>query len=128
MKMEIENLNVFKKSHELTLDLYQLTAGFPKEEKFGLTSQIRRASSSICANLMEGSHRNNKKEYRQFAGISRGSAGELKYHLLLAKDLQYISDKNYLHYLDTVSEVTKMLHGLVRSLDDNYSHSHPHSH
>jgi len=113
-----ENLKVFEKSHLLTLNLYQLTRSFPTEEKFGLTSQIRRSSSSICANLMEGSHRNNTGEYRQFAGISRGSAGELKYHLLLAKDLQYISENNYKKCLGTVNEVSKMLHGLVKSLRD----------
>ena len=65
----VEDLVVFKKSHQLTLDLYNLTKKFPADEKFGLISQIRRASSFICANLMEGSHRNNRKEYRQFVGI-----------------------------------------------------------
>ena len=126
--MSIEGLKVFKKSHELTLDLYKLTGEFPPEEKFGLTSQIRRASASICANLIEGSHRNNRKEYRQFAGISRGSAGELKYHLLLAKDLTYISEDNYQSCLGEVNEISRMLHGLVRSLDGAPSHSHSHSH
>lgn len=120
--MFVENLEVFKKSHKLTLDLYQLTARFPSEEKFGLTSQIRRASSSVCANLMEGSHRNNKKEYRRYAGISRGSVGELKYHLLLAKDLNYISGDNYQNYIGMTNEVSKMLHGLVNSLDE-YAHT-----
>jgi len=116
--MEVENLKVFEKSHLLTLDLYKLTTRFPAEEKFGLISQIRRASSSICANLMEGSHRNNTGEYRQFAGISRGSAGELKYHLLLAKDLSYISGNNYQRHISEITEITKMLHGLIKSLGD----------
>ena len=127
--MSVENLDVFKKSHELTVDLYKLTSKFPSEEKFGLTSQIRRASSSICANLMEGSYRNHTKEYRQFAGISRGSAGELKYHLLLAKDLKYISENDYKNHFKTVDDVGRMLHGLVRSLDTpRHSHGHSHSH
>ena len=124
----VENLEVFKKSHKLTVDLYKITTQFPSEEKFGLTSQIRRSSSSICANLIEGSHRNNTKEYRQFAGISRGSAGELKYHLLLAKDLNYISEDSYKNCLGTVNEVSRMLHGLVQSLGDPHPHPHPHSH
>jgi four helix bundle protein len=124
--MSVENLKVFKKSHELTLDLYKLTTQFPSEEKFGLTSQIRRSSASICANLIEGSHRNNTKEYRQFAGISRGSVGELKYHLLLAKDLNYISENHYKNHLDTVNDISKMLFGLVKSLDDSHSPSHSH--
>lgn len=115
--MKAEELSVFKKSHELTLHLYQLTAQFPPEEKFGLVSQIRRASSSICANLLEGNHRNHVKEYRQFAGISRGSVGELKYHLLLAKDLKYISEECYLTCSSKVNDVGKMLYGLIKSLD-----------
>ena len=128
MRMNIENLKVFEKSHALTLDLYKLTAQFPNEEKFGLTSQIRRASSSICANLMEGSHRNNTGEYRQFVGISRGSAGELKYHLRLAKDLHYIPDNYYQNHLGELTEITKMLHGLIKSLSVGDSRSHSHSH
>ena len=82
----VEDLKVFQDSHALTLALYKITKDFPSDERFGLISQIRRASSSICANMIEGSHRNNKNEYRQFVGIARGSVGELKYHLLLAKD------------------------------------------
>ncbi len=74
-----EDLEIFKKAHKLTLYLYKLTEDFPKSEQFGLTSQIRRAASSICANLMEGSHRHSSKEFRQFVGIANGSAGELKY-------------------------------------------------
>ena len=91
----IENLKVFQDSHQLTFELYKITKNFPADKKFGLISQIRRASSSICANLMEGGHRNNKKEYRQFVGIARGSIGELKYHLLLSKDLGYIKNEQY---------------------------------
>jgi four helix bundle protein len=113
----IENLDVFKKSHDLTLDLYKLTAQFPPAEKFGLTSQMRRASASICANLMEGSHRNSKKEFRQFAGISRGSVGELKYHLLLAKDLNYIPENYYETCRNDLDRISKMLHGLIGSLE-----------
>lgn len=113
----VEDLRVFKKSHELTLGLYRLTAQFPSEEKFGLTSQIRRASSSICANLLEGSYRKSQNEYRRFAAISRGSSGELKYHLRLAKDLNYISENNYYSNIAVIDDVSKMLNGLIESLD-----------
>lgn len=123
--MNTESLQVFKKSHQLTLDLYQLTSGFPAEEKFGLTSQIRRASSSICANLMEGSHRKSKNEYRRFASMSRGSVGELKYHLLLAKDLKYISSGRYQNQITEINEISKMLYGLVDALDSTkMTHTH----
>ncbi|WP_408955673.1 four helix bundle protein [Natroniella sp. ANB-PHB2] len=111
-----ENLVVFKKAHKLTIDMYKMTKSFPSEEKFGLVSQIKRASSSINANLMEGSHRKTDKEYRQFAVIARGSIGELKYHLLLAKDLGYISKKKYFDFRDRINEISKMLTGLMKAL------------
>ncbi|TDX58914.1 four helix bundle protein [Orenia marismortui] len=112
----VEELNVFKKSHELVIKLYKLTIYFPKEEKYGLISQVRRAAASINANLMEGSHRNTRGEYKQFIGISRGSVGELKYHLLLAKDLGYISKEEYLEFKDKINEVSRMLTGLLKAL------------
>lgn len=117
-----EDLQVFKKSHELTVNLYQLTAKFPSNEKFGLVSQIRRSSVSICSNLMEGSHRNHLTEYKQFAGISRGSVGELKYQLLLSKDLNYISEENYHEYRNKINEISKMLYNLIKSFDQKILH------
>lgn len=125
----IENLKVFQDSHQLTLELYKITKKFPNDEKFGLISQIKRASSSICANLMEGSHRNNKKEYRQFVGIARGSIGELKYHLLLlSKDLGYIDFEQYKMIINKINEISKMLYGLVKSLEKAHTHTvHSHS-
>lgn len=115
----VENLNVFIQAHELTLDMYKITKNFPKEEKFGLASQIRRSSSSICANLLEGGSRINTKEYRQFVGIAKGSAGELKYHLLLSRDLEYISNEEYENFYRKVNDICKMLNGLIISLTTN---------
>lgn len=120
----VEDLEVFKRSHKLTLKLYDYTKQFPLDEKYGLISQIRRASSSICANLMEGSHRNNIGEYRQFVGISRGSAGELKYHLLLAKDLNYIDTEEFKTIYGEINTVSKMLHGLSQSLTQTHTKTH----
>ncbi len=116
MIKSVEELDVYKKAHELTLKLYKITKIFPNDEKFGLISQIRRAASSINANLLEGSHRINTKEFRQFCGIARGSAGELKYHLLLAKDLGYIATENYDLLIEEIETITKMLYGLIKSL------------
>ncbi|MCK8827028.1 four helix bundle protein [Natroniella acetigena] len=112
----VEDLKVFKKSHSLVVELYKTTTDFPKEEKYGLVSQIRRAASSINANLMEGSHRRTMGEYKQFIGIARGSIGELKYHILLAKDLDYISKDNYFKFREQIQEVSRMLTGLLNSL------------
>lgn len=115
--MNIEDLEVFRISHELTLEIYEITKNFPDDEKYNLTPQMRKSSSSIPMNLMEGSHRLNRKEYRQFSGIARGSAGELKYQLLLAKDLKYINEATYKLLRERTETVSKMLTGLVRSLD-----------
>ncbi len=112
----VEELEVFKKSHKLTLNIYKITEGFPQTEKFGLVSQMRKASSSICANLLEGSHRLNRKEFRQFAGIAKGSAGELKYHMLLAKDLGYLQESEYSTLIAETEQISIMLNGLVKSL------------
>lgn len=112
----VDDLEVFKRAHILTLKIYKISNDFPAEEKFGLISQMRRASASISANLIEGSHRLNRKEFRQFVGIAKGSAGELKYHLLLAKDLGYISNNDYLLLKTETDEIAKMLNGLAKSL------------
>ena len=112
----VEALEVFKKSHKLVLDVYRITKEFPTGEKFGLITQMRRASTSIPANLIEGSERAGRLEYRRFVSIAKGSAGELKYYFLLAKDLGYISAEDYLPFRDQLDEVGKMLSGLVKSL------------
>jgi four helix bundle protein len=111
-----EDLTVFKRAHQLTLDIYKISEKFPKEEQWGLTNQMRRSAASICANLLEGSYRNNSKEYRQFAGIAKGSAGEVKYHLLLAYDLGYLTQVEFAKYSAESEEICKMLYGLVKSL------------
>jgi four helix bundle protein len=113
----VEDLEVFKKAHALVLQIYKLTQNFPSEEKYGLISQIRRAAYSIPSNLMEGSNRLGSKEYRQFVGIARGSAAELKYQLLLSRDLGFISDDVYQNTNKEIVDVSKMLFGLAKSLE-----------
>ena len=118
MKIEdVSQLEIFKMAHSLTLEIYKLTSNFPKEEAFGLASQMRRAAYSICSNLMEGSYRNNTKEFRQFCGIARGSAGELKYFLILASDLGYIDKIRVDNFLENVTTISKMLYGLIKTLE-----------
>ena len=84
-------LQVWERSHRLTLEVYGATSSFPKDELFGLTSQIRRSAASIPANIVEGSGRNGDAELARFMTIAMGSANELDYHLLLARDLGYLS-------------------------------------
>jgi four helix bundle protein len=114
----VEDLEVFKLAHELTIEIYRLTENFPEEEKYGLISQMRRAAASIPMNLMEGNHRLNKNEYRQFVGIAKGSAGEMKYQLMLSRDLNYLSEENYKKLRDKAESISKMLTRLATALTD----------
>jgi four helix bundle protein len=114
---KVEELDVFKLSHALTLEIFEITKSFPDEEKFGLISQMRRAAYSIPMNLMEGAHRLGSKEYRQFVGIAKGSAGEIKYQLLVVKDLRYISEDRYSNLKQKYERVSQMLTKLARSLE-----------
>ncbi len=106
---DFKKLAVWERSHKLTLCIYRATAEFPKAELFGLTSQIRRASASIGANLAEGSARHRDTEFGRFLLIAIGSAGELENHLLLARDLGYLSPEMYLVLSKQLSEVGRML-------------------
>jgi len=114
---KVEELDVFKLSHSLALEIFELTKTFPDDEKFGLISQMRRAAYSVPMNLMEGAHRLSLKEYRQFVGIAKGSAGEMKYQLLLVKDLKYISEDKYSAVIPEYERVSKMLTKLAKSLE-----------
>src|SRR6185369_5327866 len=93
---DFKKLNVSRKAHELTLELYRATETFPRTEIFGLTSQIKRAASSINANLAEGCARGSDRELLRFINIALGSASELEYHLMLARDLSFISSETFL--------------------------------
>jgi four helix bundle protein len=114
---KVEEFDVFKLSHSLTLEIYGITKSFPNEEKFGLISQMRKAAYSIPMNLMEGAHRLSSKEYRQFTGIARGPAGEMKYQLLPVRDLNYISDNEYSDLTSEYERVSQMLTRLAKSLE-----------
>lgn len=107
-----QDLVVWQKAHSLILELYRLTRGFPTDERYGLTSQMRRAGVSIAANITEGHHRNSKNEFRQFLSIAHSSLHEVKYYLLLARDLTYVSDIDARQCTALADEIGRMLHGL----------------
>jgi four helix bundle protein len=88
---DFRELQVWHKAHKLTLDVYQGTKAFPREELYGLTSQVRRAAVSIGANIAEGAGKNSRPELARFLQIAMGSASELEYHLILARDLRYLA-------------------------------------
>jgi four helix bundle protein len=109
-------LEVWKKSYDLTLEIYRLTKTFPKEEAYGLISQMQRAAVSVTANIAEGYERNHRKEYVQFLFISKGSLGELETFLMLARDLGYVSPELYASAEQIRKDSTRLLTGLIRSL------------
>ena len=102
-------LKVWHKSHELTLIVYRITESFPQKEAYGLTSQIRRAAASVSANLAEGCGRTGDRELARFCSIAAGSASELEYHLLLARDLRLISPTDHDQVRQQVTEIKRML-------------------
>jgi four helix bundle protein len=113
---DFHELKVWQKAHQLTLAVYQITAAFPREERYGLTSQLRRCSASIAANLAEGCGRNGDAEFARFCSIAMGSASELEYHLLLAKDLTLIKPKDHDELSQRATELKRMLTALLQKL------------
>ena len=113
---DFKKLKVWSKAHQLTLHVYRATRAFPKEELFGLVSQMRRASSSIGANIAEGVGRKSDGELTRFLLIARGSATELEYHLLLAHDLSLLAQDSYDKLAHLSDEVQRMLTALIQQV------------
>jgi len=113
----VEELDVFKLSHELALEIYRVTKNFPRDEIYGLISQMRRAASSVVGNLAEGANRHSKAEYRRFTSIAKGSAGEVYYYLLLSKDLGYMDEEKFKALRKDYFRAMQMLEKLVQSLN-----------
>ena len=110
---DFRQIKVWEKSHCLTLEIYKTTASFPREELYGITTQLRRASASIPANIAEGFGRGGNVELARFLQIGMGSAYEVEYHALLAKDLGFISEDSYDLLSARIIEVKRMLAALL---------------
>ncbi|MEP6719694.1 MAG: four helix bundle protein [bacterium] len=110
---DFRQIKVWEKAHALTLEIYQATARFPKEELYGLTSQLRRAAASIAANIAEGFGRGGNTELARFLQIGLGSAYEVEYHALLARDLGFIRADAYGELEGRIIEVKRMLAALL---------------
>ena len=110
------DLVVWRKAMDLAVACYEVSATFPKSETYGLTSQLRRAVSSVPANIAEGQARNHTGEFVQFLGVAAGSLAETETHVLLATRLGYMESAESERILEVTAEVHKMLHGLRRSL------------
>ena len=111
-----EDLIVWQVGHELTLEIYRVTKFFPKEELFGLIAQLRRAASSVPANVVEGYYRHTTKELVKFLYNARGSAGEVTYFLILSRDLKYISDNKYEDLRERYEKLLRSISAMINSL------------
>ena len=110
-----EKLIAWQKARELALEIYKITKLFPKDELFGITSQMRRCSVSVASNLAEGSGRNSMKDKARFTEIAYGSALELLNQLILSFDFEYIEEQKYIEIREKITEVTVLINGLYKS-------------
>jgi four helix bundle protein len=114
---DFRNLQVWNKAHGLTLKCYETTGDFPKSETYGLSRQIKRSAASIAANIAEGCGKRSNGEFQRFLGIAAGSASELEYHFLLARDLGFLKEDQY-NCLDfAVVEIKRMLASLILKVE-----------
>jgi four helix bundle protein len=113
---DFRELKVWEKAHRLTLAIYKITADFPRDELYGLTSQIRRASSSVPANIAEACGRGTNAEFAHFLQIAFGSATELEYHLLLSRDLDFLKGADHEVLASEVIDIKRMLSSFIQKL------------
>jgi four helix bundle protein len=113
---DFRNLSAWQKSHKLAIIIYQKTRNFPKEESYGITSQLRRATVSIPTNLAEGCGRGSDRDFAKFVQIAIGSASESEYLILLSNELGYIDKDEYDELTEKVCEIKRMLASLIKNL------------
>ncbi|MDZ4389451.1 MAG: four helix bundle protein [Gemmatimonadales bacterium] len=110
---DFRGLVAWQLAHQLVLEVYRATAAFPPEERFGLTSQLRRGAVSIASNLAEGAGRGTGNELRRFASISRGAVHELTCQLMIARDLGFLPSREAAHLLASADRIGRLLSGIV---------------
>jgi len=113
---DFKELKVWQKAHQFTLDVYRHTKGFPPDERFGLTVQLRKAAASVPWNIADGCGRSGERELAHFLGIAAGSASEAEYQLLLAKDLAYFVPQVHHELDEQVNEIKRMLNAFIKTL------------
>ncbi len=119
--MKIKNfydLDAWEKAHKFVLEIYELTKEFPREELYGMTSQLRRAASSITANIAEGFSRYHYNDKIRFYHNARGSVSETQNFLFVARDLSYLSTEEFKSAFDLSAEISKLINGLIRSIEN----------
>lgn len=113
-ELDFKELEVWQKAHRIALDIYEISRGFPREERFGLTSQMRRSAISVPSNIAEGCGRGTRGEFAHFVSISTGSTSELEYRVLLARDLSYLSQEKCEQLTSEIQEVKRMSADLLK--------------
>ncbi len=111
-----QELTIWQRSHLLTLRIYSFTKKFPKEEMFGIVSQMRRSSASIPTNIAEGCGRNSNPEMKRFLIMATGSSSELEYQLILSRDLQYLSETSCNELQNEIIVIRKMIYSFIKNL------------
>ncbi len=113
------DLDTWRKAHSFVLEIYKITDKFPKEEFYGITTQLRRAASSIAANIAEGFSRYHYNDKIRFYHNARGSASETQNFLFLAKDLSFLLEKEFKLLFASAEDVNKLINGLIRSIEEH---------
>ncbi len=113
---DFRELKVWERSHRLTLAVYRATTAFPREELYGLTSQVRRSCAAVPANIAEGCGRDSNADLARFLQMALGSASELQYHLLLARDLSVLNPRDHERLAGEVTEIKRMLTSFIKNL------------
>jgi len=112
------DLKVWQRSHAFVLEVYRLTEGFPSDERFGLTSQIRRAAVSVPTNIAEGAKRKGPQDYARFLNVAEASLAEAEYLLVLSRDLEYLGSEIADRWVSEASEISRMLYALRRKVEE----------
>ncbi len=113
---DFHKLKVWERAHKFTLSIYLKTKQYPKDELYGLTSQMRRSAASIPTNIAEGCGRDSQTELTRFLYIAMGSSSELDYQLILSHDLQYLDDKSFLEFSTELIEIRRMLNAFIQKI------------
>jgi four helix bundle protein len=116
---DFRKLKIWERAHSITLSTYRLTKNFPKDELYGLTSQMRRSSASVPTNIAEGCGRNSQAEFERFLILPMGSSSELEYQMLLARDLGYVDAKTFSELTSELSELRRMLNAFIQKLKND---------
>jgi four helix bundle protein len=121
MSRDYTKIIAWQRAHQLVLAIYQVTGTFPREELYGIVSQLRRAGYSVASNIVEGSARNTDRDYLHFLNIAQSSLRELEYFLMLSRDLGYLSDEQYQQLSEQTDATARPLHGLIEAVKRNAS-------